>query len=446
MRPFDFILFIPYVLIVIAIFKYLQSKIKDKEVASYYLKGLYVKIVGTLATTVIYWYYYGTGDSIYYFMRTQYMRKVFFRDPIEGIGILFMKSNNMDITNYVHMRTLKAYDASSFIVVKLSFLFSFPALGSYIVIALFFSVLCYFGLWRLYLKSVEIFPDVSKKYLAYAVLFIPSVFFWGSGLFKDTVTLGFACLVIASFHDVFIKRKNIISGLFFIILGGYLIGTIKSYILLVMLPSMLIWYLYTIRSNIKSAFLRASLTPILIVFSAAGGLVMLQQLSKVFTKFNLDNIEKKAEDMQRWHTVRGAQLDESSTYSLGHIEFNALGILKKIPAAVNVTFFRPYIWEVHNPVMMMAAAEALFFLLLTLYLIFRQFKIFSHTIRSEPFLMFCLIFAIVFGFSVGLTAYNFGALVRYKIPALPMFGIVLAVVYSRVKMTQAKALEAKIVE
>jgi hypothetical protein len=108
--------------------------------------------------------------------------------------------------------------------------------------------------------------------------------------------------------------------------------------------------------------------------------------------------------------------------------------------------FRPYLWEVHNPVMMMAAAEALFFLLLTLYLIFRQFKIFSHTIRSEPFLMFCLIFAIVFGFSVGLTAYNFGALVRYKIPALPMFGIVLAVVYSRVKMAQAKALEAKVVE
>jgi hypothetical protein len=87
MRPFDFILFIPYVLIVIAIFKYFQSKMEDKEVASYFLKGLYVKIVGTLATTVIYWYYYGTGDSIYLLlMRTQYMRKVFFRDPAEGIG------------------------------------------------------------------------------------------------------------------------------------------------------------------------------------------------------------------------------------------------------------------------------------------------------------------------------------------------------------------------
>jgi hypothetical protein len=320
-------------------------------------------------------------------------------------------------------------------------------MGSYIVIALFFSVLCYFGLWRLYLKSVEIFPDVSKKYLAYAVLFIPSVFFWGSGLFKDTVTLGFACLVIASFHDVFIKRKNIISGIILIIIGGYLIGTIKSYILLAMLPSILVWYLYTIRSKIKSTFLRTSLTPILLFFSVVGGMIMLQQLGKVFTKFNLDNIEKRAEDMQRWHTVRGAQLEESSTYSLGHIEFNALGILKKIPAAINVTYFRPYLWEVHNPVMLMAAGEALIFLGLALYLVFMKFKILRRNITSEPFLMFCLIFAIVFGFSVGLTAYNFGALVRYKIPALPMFGIVLAVVYSRVENAKKeKTLAAKVVE
>ena len=39
-------------------------------------------------------------------------------------------------------------------------------------------------------------------------------------------------------------------------------------------------------------------------------------------------------------------------------------------------------------------------------------------------------FSIIFGFAVGFTAYNFGALVRYKIPCLPTVGILLAALYS----------------
>lgn len=433
MTVFDFILFIPYVLIVIFIYKAFQKKITDPEVADYYMKGLYVRILGTVATTIIYWYYYGAGDTTIYFARVGYLRRIFARNPAEGIRLFNMKGFSDDPYDSVHSAVLKFYDASSYLVVKISFLLSYPAFGSYIVIALFFSVFCYAGIWRLYLKTIELFPDVSKKYLAYAVLFIPSVFFWGSGLFKDTLTLGAACFVIVSFHDIAIKRQKIISGIITIIVCGYLIGVIKSYILLAMVPAMIIWYTYTFRSKIKSNFIRTSLTPIMLVFSAFAGLFMLQQLGKVFTKFNLENIEKKAEGMQRWHTVRGAQKEESSAYSLGHVEFTTTGILKKIPAALNVTFFRPYFWEARNPVIMAAALESLVFFLMTLYLLFKQFKILSHNIRTEPFLMFCLIYSFVFGFSVGLTAYNFGALVRYKIPALITYGILLAVVYSRTK-------------
>ena len=41
-----------------------------------------------------------------------------------------------------------------------------------------------------------------------------------------------------------------------------------------------------------------------------------------------------------------------------------------------------------------------------------------------------VVISIIFGFAVGFTAYNFGALVRYKIPCLPTVGIVLAALYS----------------
>ena len=39
-------------------------------------------------------------------------------------------------------------------------------------------------------------------------------------------------------------------------------------------------------------------------------------------------------------------------------------------------------------------------------------------------------------FSVGFTSYNFGALVRYKIPCLPFYALVLAVIYDKIKREQ----------
>ena len=35
--------------------------------------------------------------------------------------------------------------------------------------------------------------------------------------------------------------------------------------------------------------------------------------------------------------------------------------------------------------------------------------------------LFCFIFAITFAFAVGISSYNFGTLVRYKIPFMPFY-------------------------
>jgi len=44
-----------------------------------------------------------------------------------------------------------------------------------------------------------------------------------------------------------------------------------------------------------------------------------------------------------------------------------------------------------------------------------------------------LIFSIVFGFAVGFTSYNFGALARYKIPVMPFFSFLLLHFYFKYK-------------
>jgi hypothetical protein len=55
-----------------------------------------------------------------------------------------------------------------------------------------------------------------------------------------------------------------------------------------------------------------------------------------------------------------------------------------------------------------------------------------------PDVALCLIFTIILSFACGITAYNFGALVRFKIPMEPFFISGLLIMYSRMLEQKAK--------
>ncbi len=84
--------------------------------------------------------------------------------------------------------------------------------------------------------------------------------------------------------------------------------------------------------------------------------------------------------------------------------------------------FRPYIWEARKIIVIPSAIEALFTLSLTTYVFFKV-GVWRALLAlfSDPVILFCLVFAIIFAFAVGFTSFNFGALARYKIPCLPFY-------------------------
>jgi hypothetical protein len=262
--------------------------------------------------------------------------------------------------------------------------------------------------------------------LAYSFLFIPSVFFWGSGLLKDTIALGFLGLIVSSLHAAFIERKSIYINILYLVVSIYIIGIVKSYILMALLPALSMWIFLIYRKNIKSDIIKTLSTPIFIVLILVSVVFVLQGLGNIFTKFSVDNAQKKAEDMQRWHTyvVEVMNEGEGSSYNLGEIDFSPVGLMRTAPAAINVALFRPWLWEVKNPVMLLEAMESLFILVFSIYTLFifiRNIPIGLSVISDNPSIMFMIVFAIIFAFSVGFTSYNFGSLSRYRIPLLPFY-------------------------
>ena len=188
---------------------------------------------------------------------------------------------------------------------------------------------------------------------------------------------------------------------------------VKPYIIIAFLPSAFLWWIWL---KIDSSFNSKIIKPLAIILTFIISIFILRINEK-----QLNNIATKAKITADWVYYKSNK-DGGSSYNIGELDGTFLGMLKVLPSSVNVTLYRPYIFEVKNIVMLLSSLESTALLFLTLYLIaLHKPSNFFNLYFKNPFLLFCLVFSIVFAFAIGSSTYNFGSLVRYKIPLLPFF-------------------------
>ncbi len=423
----DFIV-TPVLLIIIFVAAFIvRSFVTDPVTRRYFYPALAVKIIGALALGFLYQFYYSGGDTFnYHTFGSRIIWEAFTDDFSKGLRLLFnTPGSDLDLYSY-YSRILFYHDPQSFFVVRVSAFFDLLTFSSYSATALLFALFSFVGSWALFLTFYKEFPALHR-WIAAATLFIPSVFFWGSGILKDTLTLGALGLLTFAIHRLLIQKK--ITGPLLLVLGlsVYFIYHVKPYILLCYLPAALFWVYSKYFFAIRSLVLKAILIPLFALTSLASIYAGLSRLSEGSGKYSLQNLARTARITAydiRYYSGR----DAGSGYSLGELDGSFASMLKLAPSGVNVSLFRPYLWEVRNPLMLLSALESSFFLLFTFYLFWRAplrfFKAFS-----SPHVVFCFVFSITFAFGVGVSTYNFGTLTRYKIPLLPFYLLGLALIY-----------------
>jgi hypothetical protein len=280
----------------------------------------------------------------------------------------------------------------------------------------------------MYKTFVHLYPKLIKP-LAVAFLFIPSTVVWGSGIFKDTICMfGLGWLTYATFR-VFINKDFSVKNFFFIAVSLYLIAQVKVYILLAFLPALALWLLLTYSKRIASSAVRWVVNIVFVSITIGGALFFMQRFAGDLNKYSLENLARTVKITQSW-TV-GAAGDEGSVYYIGQIDGSLLGLFELFPQAIVVTFFRPFPWEANKIIIAFSALEALVFVYFTLQMFFnRKAKPLKDFIR-DPNIFFCLVFALIFAFAVGVSSGNFGTLSRYKIPCLPFYGAMLAIMLGK---------------
>ena len=411
----------PIVIMLVLMGAYLvRPYVTDNINRRYFFPALFVKIVGAISVGLIYQFYYNGGDTfMYHTYGSRLVWTTFFDSPFKGITLLFRKSGDYtDVYEYAS-RIYFFKDPSSYSLVRLASVFDLLTLSSYAATSVLFACFGFVGIWSLYLTFYQQYPWLHRN-LAVAICFIPSVFFWSSGILKETIVV--ACLGVATFQlysIIIVERKVSISRIVLLILALYYIFVIKKFILQAFIPAVIVWLFVANLSRIRSLVLRLLMIPFVSVIELASAYYSVVQVGKGDEKYALDKIAETAKitayDIRYW-TGR----DAGSGYDLGILDGTIPSMFRLAPQAINVSLFRPYLWEVKNPLMLFSAAEGAFFLLFATYIFVKKRSTFLRSL-TDPNIIFCLVFSLSFAFAVGVSTFNFGTLVRYKTPMLPFF-------------------------
>jgi hypothetical protein len=400
-----------------------RVQIKKYPEYKYYLWGFYTKVIGAVGFSMIYLYYYGNGDTISFFVSSIPLAKILASDPVRYLEVLL--ADNSWENRFTYFDPSVGYpigyvyiDDRTYFLVKLISPITFLSYHSFLLTGAIVGTLAFEGVWRLYRTLVRYYPSLINKF-AIAVLFMPSAVFWGSGIIKDTFTFSAMCWSIHVLDNIFFRNSRNWSS--WIQLTGcvVILLAMKPYIFMVLFPSALLWLVYHRISRIQSSILKLVVLPAGLAAFVFGSYFTLVAMGDRLSKFSLnqalETIIVGQEDMKR------NQRYGDNYFDLGPIDRTWSGVVSKAPQAIAAGLYRPTLLDSRNLVMFIAAIENTFLLLLTLLTLWRaRIWYLFVLIRVNPMLQMFFFFVVVYAFIIGVSTPNFGALVRFKIPILPL--------------------------
>ncbi|MBK6265491.1 hypothetical protein JKA74_10620 [Marivirga sp. S37H4] len=411
----------PIAFLVIMLLAYaMRESTATEETKKYFYPALLLKMIGAIGVGLVYQFYYGGGDTFAYFTHGATHIYHAFQDDF-SVGMKLLGSNGeFDPETYKYASKIWMYrDQSSFFIVRIAAIFGLITFNTYSAVALLFAFFSFWGLWLMFQSFYKIYPELKWPFVV-AIFFIPTVFFWGSGILKDTVTLGAVGFLVYGFIQVFFERKNIVLNSMLILLSIYIIYSVKLYILMSLAPTLVFWFFIYRIGRIPSLVAKILIAPFLLAIGFFLAYFVALKAGEDNSRYALDKLAETAQvtayDIRYW-TGR----DAGSGYSLGELDGSFGSMIKLAPQAVNVALFRPYLWEVNNPLMLLSAIEALFLLGIFIRILWRNKLVHIISSLRTPIIMFCLLFTLIFAFGVGISTYNFGTLSRYRIVMVPFF-------------------------
>jgi hypothetical protein len=440
----DIVLFPICFLLLFFILRSRANRNKDRRIRNLYYRAFYFKTVCVLLFVTVTEFYFKGGDTALYYQATKDLRtaisdnsgnlwelaktsKLTWDSPLFPY---FYYDNYEDDMTYGYMLSSNNFFAPKVAVIP-SILFG----HSFLCISMFFGFFALIGSIRLFKSFFYFYPHLYRP-LALACLFLPGVVYWSSGLLKDPLSFGCIGLILYALVNIFFRKRNFYSSVFWLLVSGYILFNVKIYILLVLVLSILIWQFAEFNKLIKDRTLRGVFTIMTFTIGAFVGFYLLNYITSLEAaqQYKLDTLMESVQKEREGYAMINQVYQGDS-----HFQINASNPVLLFINSIVATFFRPFIWEINSPIAALSAFESAIFLLITLFILFKTgVKKFFSLIFSDGRILMCFVFAIVFAFAVGSSTANFGALSRYKIPATPFYMLLVLLLFNKARLPYPK--------
>ena len=385
-----------------------------------------IKLLAGFALLLIYTFYYtdrSTADIYKYFDDSLIIHELLFVDPwsylqiLAGINLDSPKLMEiLDQLNYWY----KPFESSLYndnrTIIRFNILARLLSFGSIGVHTVFMCFISYIGLLAIYKFAVK-FAAGKEKALILAVFLLPSVLFWGSGVLKEGILL-FALGIFLYNCD---KARSIglsVKVIFNILASFSLLLISKIYVIIVIAP-LVVAYLWSYKATLSTLIPKYGIVLL-------GGLVVILNAHLIYP--GLDIMSILAEKQANFIDV-AVMSNAQSTYSIPVLQPTLLSLVKSVPVAFANVLYRPHIGEMDSVMMALAALENFMIaILIAMCIIFSQKKI-----PHWNFMFFCIGFVVMLYTLIGMITPILGAVVRYKIPALPFLLILFIVIFDQEK-------------
>ena len=434
----DFFMFLVITLVLFLLCKQLSKACKPEH-RKIIMIAFWARVFSSLCYS-LFWLV-ARGDTVdLYFPEAYNFYKLILSNP-SNTYLLFQQAHEFD-ENLLYFNHNLGYLTmeNNYMVVRIASVICFFTFGRLMATNLVFAMLAFSGAWKLFVFFEEQFPNLRKQ-LAIAILFLPTFLFWSSGILKDTLCVGALGWFTYSLYHLFYAKRKMLLNFLIVLFTAWLLYILKIYILLSFLPAIAIYLALLNVGLIKNALLKVVVVLLFFSLGLFGFMRMSETMEKGIGGFAKEGIEERIMDLQDSYKIQQNRGGKGSFFSLGvTYDGSLLSLLKIAPAAINATLFRPYIWESKKISTLLSSIESLVLMLFTLSVLLRcGLKAFFKTIINKSAVLFCFIFSISFALFVGASTLNFGTLVRYKIPCMPFYVIMLfLILYYNDKLEKRK--------
>lgn len=460
-----------------------MSFFRELGVSVRWIQGAFVlKVLSGVFLYLIYTRYYtdrSTADIFKYFDDSAILFNAAFENPgdflrmITGVGndSTYFNDTYYSVMNHWNRSYGVAMSNDTHSIIRFNALARFFSLGYYNVHSVILNFLSLIGLSGILIFLKRLVPNHSRM-LFLVVFLLPGVMFWGSGVLKEGLLFFGLGMLLYSFTRFISEDGKLQEGGYWwggvLVTAMFFLTTVKPYALLGIFPGILALRLNQLfRPGGWKTVIGVYVGGVILV--AVGQLVGINALQKLVDKQTdfialaeggtyietasqdtlyipsyyygtlelneqkssgivtspVNAVNYRVKDSENPDSLLLASSSEftvlldygnaGSRIEIAKLEPSIFSFIKTAPMAFVNGLMRPFPWNVRSPFMLLALMENLALVVLLALMIFK----FSSVNTNWQYCLVAMFFALIIILLTGWVTPVVGAIVRYKVPALP---------------------------